>query len=62
MALAWIFLFGLTLFSYNNVTGSAVRETQALPENILFGIFVLLLGVIVTTGYLLYREHKIIQQ
>ena len=48
--LTLVFLKGLT----DSFTGAA---TSAIPTNILFGVFILILGLIVSVGYLHYKSN-----
>ncbi|HLC55971.1 MAG TPA: hypothetical protein VJJ23_01930 [Candidatus Nanoarchaeia archaeon] len=48
--LTLVFLKGLT----DSLTGAA---TTTIPTNILFGVFILILGLIVSVGYLHYKAN-----
>ncbi len=52
-----LFLFSLVLLKglNDNVTGATT--TNNIPTNILFGVFILILGLIVAVGYLHYKSN-----
>ena len=51
-------VFLLTLVFLNNLTDSfTAAATSAIPNNILFGVFILILGLIVAVGYLHYKSN-----
>ena len=61
MLFGWVMLFALTILTYtgnNDYLGAAIGTANEVPDHIVFGIFIILLGLIATSGYLLHREYK----
>ncbi len=55
-----LFLVLLTFFGNSGaLSGFAVKNTQLISDNFLFGIFILLFGIIVAMGYLLKSKKPL---
>ncbi|MBI2671134.1 hypothetical protein HYX18_04130 [Candidatus Woesearchaeota archaeon] len=54
-----LFLLFLTLFGGSNaLVGLAIKNAKIPYDNFVFGIFILLIGLIIATGYYLKQQSK----